>query len=244
MIDLHCHILPDLDDGARDLEEALHMAHLAVRSGVTDVAVTPHCTYGGAQEMALPLQMVRQALKELDIPLRLHPGMEIFGTPETAGLLEAGELLTLNGSRYALVEFSFLSDGVRETQILGRILQAGFVPLVAHPERYEYTQQEPRIIDRWVRMGCQMQINKGSLLGRFGFRIRELALAMVDRGLVAVVASDAHAARVRSTWMYDVWDLLGRQFSPVAAETLLRDNPRRILNNEEIPSVTPEWFEQ
>lgn len=243
MIDLHCHILPDLDDGARDLEEALHMAYLAVRSGVTDVVVTPHCTHGGTREVVPPLQLVSRALKELEIPLRLHPGMEIFGTPETARLLRAGELLTLNGSRYALVEFSFLSDGVQETQILEQMLQAGFVPVVAHPERYEYTQQEPRLIDQWVKMGCLLQINKGSLLGRFGPRIRDLSLAMVDRGLATVVASDAHAARVRTTWMYDVWDMLGRRFSPVAAETLLRDNPWRILNNEEIPSVTPEWFE-
>ncbi len=242
MIDLHSHILPGLDDGARELEETLHMAHLAVQSGVTDMVVTPHCMHGGAPEMKSSLTMVRQALKETGIPLRLHAGMEIFGTPNTLRLLQEGELVTLNHSVYPLIEFDFVASGERETRILEKLLQAGYVPLVAHPERYEYIQADPGLINRWTQMGCLLQINKGSLLGRFGMQIQELAMAMVDRGFATVVASDAHSAQVRTPWMYDVWELLGRHFSPIASQMLLRDNPWRILNNKPIPSVTPEWF--
>lgn len=243
MIDLHCHILPQMDDGAHDLDEALHMAHLAVRSGVTDIVVTPHCMDGGAQPMAENVAMLQEVLQEIHIPLRLYPGMEIFATPDTARLLQQGSLLTLNGSRYPLVEFDFVSDGEQETQILQSILQAGYIPLVAHPERYEYTQQDPQLLNLWVSMGCLLQVNKGSVLGRFGERTRQLALAMVDRGFATVVASDAHAARMRTPYLYDTKTFLERHFTPIAAEVLLRDNPWRILNNKQIPSVTPEWFE-
>lgn len=242
MIDLHCHILPQMDDGAHDLDEALHMAHLAVRSGVTDIVVTPHCMDGGAQPVAENVAMLQEVLQEIHIPLRLYPGMEIFATPDTARLLQQGSLLTLNGSRYPLVEFDFVSDGEQETQILQSILQAGYTPLVAHPERYEYTQQDPQLLNLWVRMGCLLQVNKGSVLGRFGERTRQLALAMVDRGFATVVASDAHSPRRRTPWMRDAWELLSQELSPVAAEYLLRRNPASILKNEELPSAEPEWF--
>ena len=243
MIDLHSHILPDLDDGARDLEEALHMAHMAVQSGVTSMIATPHCVDGGAASVMAAVNLLREALRETRIPLRLYPGMEIFGTRDTARLLREGKLLTLNNSRYPLIEFDFVSDGDAETRILESVLLAGFIPVVAHPERYSYVQQDPQLINRWAAMGCLFQINKGSLLGRFGEESLQVSMALVDRGFATVVASDAHSTRMRTPWMYEVWDMLGKHFSPIAAEVLLRDNPWLILKNEKISSAEPEWFQ-
>lgn len=243
MIDLHSHILPGLDDGSREPEESLHMAHMAVQSGVTAMIATPHCVDGGASSVLAAIELLRSALRQARIPLLLYPGMEIFGTRDTARLLREGRLLTLNNSRYPLIEFDFVSDGEEETQILESILLAGFIPVVAHPERYVYVQQDPQLINRWASMGCLFQINKGSLLGRFGEDSRQVSLALVDRGFATIVASDAHSARMRTPWMYEVWDMLGKEFSPIAAEVLLRDNPWLILKNEKISSAEPEWFQ-
>ena len=198
MIDLHCHILPELDDGSQSLEESLAMARMAVNSGVRAMAATPHCMGERAEEVYGTWSLLRQALEETGVPLKLYPGMEIFGTPDTARLLREGKLFTLNGSRYPLIEFAFQSSGEEETLILRSVCRAGFRPLVAHPERYTYLQHDPEIVNRWCRLGCLFQVNRGSLLGRFGGHAQELAYALVERGFAAAVASDAHSPRVRT----------------------------------------------
>ena len=242
MIDLHSHILPGLDDGARDMREALNMAAMAAQSGVTAMAVTPHCIHGDARAVAQTCQMLRRKLQQAEIPLELYLGMEIFGTPETAELLRQGILTTLNGSRYPLIEFGFQTDGEAETEILESVVQAGYRPVVAHPERYEYVQQEPALINHWHKMGCLLQVNRGSLLGRFGTAARDMALELVDRGFATVVASDAHSASMRTPWMADVRHLLRETFPSSAARYLLRENPWRILNDEDMPAIEPGWF--
>ena len=158
-------------------------------------------------------------------------------------MLRENRLLTLNDSKYPLIEFSFHSDGMEETRILRSVCKAGYRPVVAHPERYSYVQQDPRLLHQWVRMGCLIQVNRGSLLGRFGRRAQSLGFALVDRGFATVVASDAHSPRIRTPWMADVEQLLSKEISPLCARMLLRDNPRKILKNEEIHSAEPEWFE-
>lgn len=242
MIDLHSHILPELDDGSRSLEESLAMARMAVDSGVTAMAATPHCAVDRSREVYETWVLLRQALKENGIPLKLYPGMEIFGTRDTLRQLREGGLFTLNGSRYPLIEFSFRSDGEEETWILRGLCKEGLHPVVAHPERYAFVQQDPQILNRWHRMGCLMQVNRGSLLGRFGIQARQMAAEIVERGFAAVVASDAHSPRMRTPWMEDVRQLLSEEISPRSARTLLVDNPRKILKDELLPPAEPEWF--
>ena len=243
MIDLHSHILPELDDGAQSLQDSIAMARMAVDSGVTAMVATPHCVHDRTRDVYDAWNLLQQALKENEIPLKLFLGMEIFGTMDTARLLMDGKLFSLNGSRYPLIEFSFRSDGIEETRILRSVCKAGFRPIVAHPERYAYIQQDPEIVNRWHRMGCLLQVNRGSLMGRFGRHAHAMAFELVDRGFAAVVASDAHSPRARTPWMEDVWKMLSKEISPRCSRTLLLDNPKRIIKNEEIPPVQPEWFE-
>ena len=243
MIDLHSHILPELDDGSQSLRESLAMARMAVDSGITAMVATPHCADDRSWETYEAWQLLSQALSENEIPLKLFPGMEIFGTPDTVWMLREGKLFTLNGSRYPLIEFSFRSDGEEETAILRSVCKAGFRPVVAHPERYGYVQRDPRLVNRWHRMGCLFQVNRGSLLGRFGSRAQETAFELVNRGFASVVASDAHSPRMRTPWMADVQQLLTEEISAQCARVLLKENPKKILKDEEIPPVVPEWFE-
>lgn len=243
MIDLHSHILPQLDDGARDLYESLEMARMAVRGGVRVMVATPHCAGDRAYEVREAFAFLRAGLQEAGIPLGLKMGMELFGTWQTPALLREGKLFTLAGSRYPLIEFDFVSDGEKETQILREVVREGYRPIVAHPERYRYVQQDPRLINRWKKLGCFFQVNRGSLLGRFGSGAQRMALELVDRGFAVAVASDAHSASVRTPWMADVKRLLEEEFSPTAAQYLLRVNPQRIISNDELPSAQPGWFQ-
>lgn len=242
MIDLHCHILPSLDDGSQSLGESLAMAAMAAKSGVVAIAATPHCVDGSASEVRDRVLLLREALEEAEIPLQILMGMEIFGTEHTAHLLRCGRLLTLNHSRYPLVEFGFRGAGERETEILYDVIQAGYRPIVAHPERYEYVQENPELIDLWFNMGCLLQVNRGSLLGRFGTAAQEMGMELVKRGFATLVASDGHSPRMRTPWMADVRELLSREFSPGVARQLLRENPQQILRNQTLDPVEPEWF--
>ena len=242
MIDLHSHILPELDDGSQSLVESLAMARMAVQSGVTVMVATPHCMDDRAQQVYAAWRLLREALRDTEIPLKLYLGMEIFGTADTVRLLRAGRLFPLNGSQYPLIEFSFRSTGEEETQILYQVLRAGYRPLVAHPERYGYVRENPELINLWTKMGCLLQVNRGSLLGRFGPGAQRMAAELVERGFVTAVATDAHSLRVRTPWMKDIQTLLSQEYSPQLARKLLLQNPQHILRNEPLPPSEPEWF--
>lgn len=242
MVDLHSHILPRLDDGSQTMEESLAMAQLAVECGVHAMVATPHCVHGGAREVYSGWLLLREALEDEGIPLRVYPGMEILGTADTARLLQEGQLSTINGSRYPLIEFFFETAAREITDILQSVVQAGFLPLIAHPERYECVHQDPGCVNTWKKLGCLFQVNRGSLLGRFGSSAQDMAFSLVDRGFATVVASDAHSSRMRTPWLQDVYEMLSEEFSPVAARYLLRRNPRSILRNEDLLPVEPAWF--
>ena len=242
MIDLHCHILPGLDDGSESLEESLAMAAMAADQGVRHIVTTPHCRTGSAPDVIDGVAMLQELLQEEGIPIRLYPGMEIFGSFDTARLLQEKKLLTLNGSRYPLIEFSFYSDGEAETEILKTVIDAGFTPLVAHPERYEYVCRWPELINRWKKMGCLFQINRGSLLGRYGDDARKMGIELVNRGFATVVATDAHSSRVRTPRAADAYEMLYHSVSPAAAEVLMIQNPKKIITNKLLPPVEPDWF--
>ena len=126
---------------------------------------------------------------------------------------------------------------------MDRVLALGLRPIVAHPERYRYAQDEPRLLNLWADMGCLLQVNRGSLLGRFGPRAEALGHGLVARGFAAFVASDAHTSVVRTPWMRDVQQLLRREYSPRTARLLLEENAERVLCNETIEMDEPDWFD-
>lgn len=243
MIDLHCHILPGIDDGSGSLEESLAMAAMAANHGIRHIAVTPHCITGSVRNVLSGVAMLQELLEEEHIGVRLYPGMEIFGTYDTARLLQEKKLLTLNGSRYPLIEFAFHTDGEEETEILQTVIDAGYIPLIAHPERYACICTDPERANLWWKMGCLFQVNRGSLLGRYGHTVQQMGMELVRRGFAAVVATDAHSPVMRTPQAEDVYELLFENISPAAAEMLLKSNPQRILNDKLLPPEDPDWFE-
>ena len=247
MIDLHCHILPGVDDGAATEDESCMMARLAVDSGVTALAATPHCGVPGQfdnfvdEHFLARFGALKAMLEREHIPLRLYTGMEVFVTEETPRLLRQGRLLTLGGSRYLLVEFGFDESLDFVERMLGELLEAGVVPVVAHPERYHFVQPQPACLLRWVELGCALQVNKGSLLGRFGRRGAHTARWGLGEGCVHLLASDAHSPWRRTPRLREAWEYAADFDSPEIADFLLRDNPRRILEDQPIRPVLAEF---
>lgn len=235
MIDLHCHILPGVDDGAATEDESLRMARLAVESGVTELAVTPHCNVPGQFENYLTPGLVRRMAdlqKLLDregVPLKLRPGMEVFVTEELPGLLEENKLLTLGQSRYLLVEFGFGESVWFVERMLRTVAGHDLVPVIAHPERYYFVQDDPRHLLRWAEEGCVLQLNKGSFFGMFGRRAARAAHWCLDRGCIHLIGSDGHSPYRRTPRLNDIYDLISDIASPELAELLLRENPADLL---------------
>ena len=236
MLDLHAHVLPGVDDGAATEAEALQMLRNAVASDVQALVVTPHCNVPGMPKNHLTAQLKGQfqrlCLLAKDLPLQLMLGSEVRCTEDLPFLLRQGLIPTLNGSRYILAEFPHGGDRGSYRSTLQGILDAGFVPLVAHPERYSAVCREPAMVQQWLEMGCHVQLTAGSILGKFGREIMHTARYLLDRDMVACVASDAHGTEKRTNYLSDTYTHLQLRYSNDYARALLWDNPRRICRDE------------
>lgn len=242
MVDIHCHILPDVDDGAESLEEALEMARMAVRCGVTDLAATSHFRGNGEELGALErifsrFRFLEEELKEERIHLRLHLGAEVLCLYETIDLARNRELPTISNTDYVLCEFFFDAPYEYMDEILAGIAESGYRPVIAHPERYGTIQREPRRAQRWFRRGYVIQVNKGSVLGAFGSRAQDTAQWLLEMGFVHILASDAHSARRRTTDLTRLESWLLDHYPRSYACLLLEDNPGRLLRGENMAPV-------
>ena len=240
MIDLHAHILPGLDDGAQNLEESLEMARMAEESGVTDLVATPHSNQRGRFENDDPqllqqeLEFFRAALRAEHIVLRVHLGMEIFSSSDWWERIEDGKLISLAGSQYYLVEFSFEEDPEIATDRLEQLLQHGIVPVIAHPERYSCVQESPALVYQWMRMGCRTQMNKGSMMGRFGRDAEDTAHELLRCDLATCMATDAHGVQHRTTYLREAYRTVAKHHGEKKAHRLLVERPKEILENRMI----------
>ena len=241
MIDLHAHILPGIDDGAQDMLDALELAEIAWENGTKALAVTPHSNQPGRFEnyntkefRDIYFKFCKMLEKER-IPLKVYPGMEIFVTKDISEKIEKKFFVGLNHSRYYLVEFSFEEEPDDIRKGLKNILEAGKIPLIAHPERYDCVQDFPAMIYEWIQMGCRTQVNRGSIFGKFGRSEERTADYMIENGLATCIASDAHGPYVRTTYMLDVKEYLIKYYGEAAAYWLLKGNPERIIQDKDIP---------
>lgn len=242
MIDIHCHILPGLDDGARDMEEAVEMGRLAYADGIRTLVATPHCRNGLYQNNELTILPVLGSLKQRliqnGIGLNLISGADIHIQPQTVSFLRQNPRLLLGG-RYFLIEFPAQSIPPYTRDFIFQALLAGFVPIITHPERNTMIQQHWEDLEEWVRAGALVQVTAQSLTGGFGSPVKELALNMVRKGLVQVVATDAHSLRRRPPILSKALEVLSRILGPDEGLTLVRDNPEKILKGETIETISP-----
>ncbi|MDD3240860.1 MAG: hypothetical protein PHW47_12440 [Lachnospira sp.] len=238
MIDIHTHILPGVDDGARNLSDSIAMAELAVSSGVHTLVATPHSNMGGrfenynSKEFRSRFEQLQKVIHGEGIPLLVLPGMEIFTTGYVMKRIQGNELISLNHSRYYLMEFPFLSSCEDMNQELENVIAGGCIPVIAHPERYESIQENPRRIVSWRNKGMLIQVNRGSILGKFGHKVKSCVDELLDDELVTCIASDAHKPYERTTFMGDIQEYMEKEYTFDYAKKLLYDNPKKIIENQ------------
>lgn len=240
MFDIHSHILYGVDDGAGNLSDSVEMAQLAAESGTKGLIATPHCNIPDvfdnywSSEFLEKLAVLRQELKNRNIPVEIYSGQEVFLSKKFETHLENGEFITLNNSRYMLVELDFRTDEISLMSRLQRLAACGCVPIVAHPERYGVVIENPGVIAAIKSSGCLVQVNRGSVLGDFGQYIKMTAQAILRNGLADFVASDAHSQYSRTPNLSDVHEYISENISYDYAEVLLHTNPEKVLKNEKI----------
>jgi protein-tyrosine phosphatase len=242
LIDLHCHILPGIDDGASDIAVSLDMAEAFVADGVTDVACTPHILPGlyhnSGPQIRQSVQQLQQILDERGIPLRLVTGADNHVVPDFVAALRTGRLLALADTRYVLVEPPHHVAPPRLEELFFSLTAAGYVPILTHPERLSWINTHYAAIKRLAGSGVWMQITAGSLSGAFGRNARYWAERMLDEGRVSILATDAHDTRQRPPNLSEGRDLAAARVGAAEAEHLVVTRPRGVLANV-APSSLP-----
>jgi protein-tyrosine phosphatase len=236
MIDLHCHILPGIDDGAADLSVSLQMARALVDDGVSVVACTPHILPGlyhnSGPQIRHAIQQLECALDQEAIPLRLVTGADNHLVPDFLEGLRSGRLLSLADSRYVLVEPPSHVLPVRLEDFFFSLMVAGYVPILTHPERLSWVKSDYAVVRRLVRAGVWMQITAGSLTGAFGRSARYWAERMLDEGCVHILCTDAHDTERRPPTLGEGRDLAARRVGEREAQHLVVTRPYHVIENE------------
>ena len=235
MIDLHCHILPGIDDGATDLNVALQMARIAVDDGISTIACTPHIMPGvfdnvGADIRSL-VRGLQAALENEEIPLTLVSGADAHMDPSLLEGLESGEVPSLGGTRYFLLEPPHHIPPPRLEAFAFGLLTAGYVPILTHPERLSWIESHYGVIERLAASGVLIQLTGDSVIGKFGRRPRYWAERLLDEKMADLLASDAHDTRERPQRLAQARDAVGKRCGEATALRLVATSPLAILRN-------------
>ncbi len=240
MIDLHFHCLPGIDDGPSSFEEAVALCRAASAEGVESVVATPHVLRGDwINEIPEARdELVRRLNDELAGRPAIFAGCEYSFSPDMLELVErgaAGPLTGLNRGRYLLVELPPEAALRRVERVFHEVALLGVTPVVAHPERHALFRREPEALARLVRGGAAAQVTAGSLLGEFGESSRAAAAELIDLGLIAVVASDAHSLSRRPPRLAAARENVRRRWGSEVERGLFDANPGAILESRPIP---------
>src|SRR3989338_1522609 len=202
MIDIHCHILPSIDDGPSDMEESIEMCRIAAADGITVIVATPHFTPGlymaDSAKVFEEASRLSAAVERLNIPVKILTGADVAISPEVPAQLKSVEHLTINRSgRYFLAEFSHTHVPPGWDRFLYSMLASGVTPIITHPERNMWFMQRPEALYPVVAKGVMVQITAMSLTGEFGEAAQEVSLFLLQHNLAHIIATDAHSATYR-----------------------------------------------
>ena len=235
MIDLHCHILPGIDDGAPDIATAINMARVFAEDGVTTVACTPHILPGlyhnSGPQIRQAVAQLEHAVAENGIPLKLVSGADNHVVPNFLGELRAGKLLSLADTRYVLVEPPHHVAPPRLEEVFFSLISAQYVPILTHPERLTWISSGYEALIRLNTVGTWFQVTAGSLAGDFGQNARYWGERLLDEGRVHLLASDAHDLQKRPPNLGRGRDLAAKRIGDVEARNLVCTRPRGVLQN-------------
>lgn len=217
MIDLHCHILPGIDDGAENIEASIAMAEKAISQGITHILCTPHHNNGRYENpkdsVIHSVSVLQTELDKRNLNLTLLEGQEVRITGDLIEEINQNRILFTDlDDIYILIEFPTMDIPAYTEQIFFELRALGKIPVVVHPERNAKFREDPNLLIPFLEMGCLAQLTAPSILGTFGKSIRKTAIEMVKHNLVQMVASDAHGVKKRTFYMKEAYQIIGKEF--------------------------------
>lgn len=244
MIDIHSHILPGLDDGAKDMETAIEMARIAVKDGIKKMITTPHLFRGGIScddldHVSRQRMAFQEALEENNIDLEVFPGAEVHVSHNLIDEIKSQrDCLVLNHSAYMFVEFpsDHVFSGVKD--LFFELMTEGIVPIIAHPERNSVFRRNPLLLYELIQMGGFSQANSGSFSGLYGTRAQESVYNFLDFDFIHFLATDCHSKRSSAPQLSEAVRLVKeRTGSEEKAKALVDDNPLAVINDQDLPYI-------
>ena len=245
MIDIHSHILPELDDGARSLEEAVQMARIAEEDGIEQMVATPHM-FNGLSHNPEPEEVVARVgalQKEIGGSLTLLPGNEVHIAHDIAEKAEANQVTKINQQTYMLIEFPSMNVPVGAEELFYRLQIRGIIPILVHPERNNQIQNRPSIVAGLIERGVRIQVTAMSITGEFGSAARRSVETLLRHNCVHVIATDTHRANRRPPILSAGRDAAAAIVGEEAARRLVEDNPRAVIQGDPIDPDPPLSFE-
>lgn len=246
MIDIHCHILPDVDDGSKDLEESIEMAKIAHSEGIRKIVSTTHYhpsfEYDMGEVVLEKLNSFNKILKEKNIDLEVVIGNELYYTSDIIADLEKLDFYTMGNSRYLLIEFPPLNVPNNLIDIVYEIKLKGYTPILAHVERYPRVEENPNLIYDCIKEGALIQINASSIIGKNGKETKNICSILLDHNMVHVVGSDAHSATRRRPLMRESYDHVRSIYGKEFADDLFINNANSILEDKDLSIEQPEKY--
>lgn len=238
MVDIHCHILPGVDDGPESLEVSLEMAEMAIADGITHVVATPHANGSHRYLPDLVSKLRSEIQARVSDHLSIFTGCDFHLSFENLQDAHAHPAkYTINQKNYLLVEFADFSIPPSMDQALHQLQLAGFRPIVTHPERNPLIRTQPDRLFRWLRQGCYAQITAQSFLGNFGRRAKQAAESWLDQDVVHFVASDAHNVTSRPLRLKQAYDWVAARKGEAVARALFAENPLAAVEGRTLPYV-------
>lgn len=238
MVDIHCHILPEVDDGAKTWDVAAAMCRMAKADGIAHVVASPHANHEFEYRREKHLETLERLRAITGGILQLSLGCDFhFSYENIQDALQHPERYCIGATRYLLVEFSDFSLSPATGEHLQHLMDAGMTPIITHPERNPILQRNPRVVLDWVDNGALVQVTANSLTGRWGATARKTAEWLVKERAVHVLATDAHDSRSRPPVLSAGRDEMAKLAGPAVAQAMVFDNPQAIVDGKPLPPM-------
>lgn len=236
MIDIHSHLIPNVDDGAKSIDETFELIQEAKNAGFSDIILTPHYMINGyepdARELIIWKEKLQEILNKENISVNLHIGMEVYIAEDIVDLIKQNKILTLAESKYLLMELPLNTSVKYLDEVIFKLLENNITPIIAHPERYKCVQENPNIVEQLKEKECMIQSNYASILGFYGKTAQKTLKYLLKNNLVDFFGTDTH----RKNTIYPEIEKANKKIKKIIGEEKLKEltviNARKILENK------------